>query len=77
MRAGRRVFILPITIIWLSRLEVVTVTVIHAAGHLVLPVLAIELQTKVREVFTIREKTHTRAFSSLKAPTSHFTFRTL
>ena len=33
-----------------------TVTVVHAAGHLVLPVLAIELQNKVHEVFIITEK---------------------
>ena len=51
-----------------------TVTVIHAAGHLVLPVLAIELQTKVREVFAITEKTSTRAFPW---PTSAFTLKTL
>ena len=38
---------------------------------------AVELQTKVREDFTITEKAPTRAFSWLKAPTSAFTFKTL
>ena len=37
----------------------------------------VELQTKVREGFTITEKASTRAFSWLKAPTCAFTFRTL
>ena len=41
------------------------------AGYLV------ELQTKVREDFTITEKAPTRAFPWLKAPTSIFTFKTL
>ena len=36
-----------------------------------------ELQTKVREDFTIRENVPTRAFSWLKEPTSSFTFKTL
>ena len=40
---------------------------------------ALELQTKVRENFTITEKTPTRAFSFswLKLPASAFTFKTL
>ena len=33
--------------------------------------------TKVRDDFTITEKTPTRAFSWLKAPTSTFIFKTL
>ena len=37
----------------------------------------VELQTNVREDFTITEKAPTRAFSWLKAPTSAFTFKTL
>ena len=37
----------------------------------------VEVQTKVREDFTITEKAHTWAFSWLKAPTSTFTFKTL
>ena len=37
----------------------------------------VELQTKVREDFTIMEKAPTRAFSWLKAPTSAFTLKTL
>ena len=37
----------------------------------------VELQTKVREYFTITEKAPTRAFSLLKAPTSAFTLKTL
>ena len=37
----------------------------------------LELQTKVREHFTILEKAPTRAFTWLKAPTSAFTFKTL
>ena len=36
-----------------------------------------ELQTKLREDFTIMEKAPTRAFSWLKVPTSAFTFKTL
>ena len=40
---------------------------------------SIEFQTKVRENFTITEKTPTRAFSFswLKLPASAFTFKTL
>ena len=34
----------------------------------------LELQTKVREYFTITEKAPTMAFSCLKAPTSAFIF---
>ena len=37
----------------------------------------IELQTNVREIFTITEKAPTRDFSWLKAPTGSFTFETL
>ena len=37
----------------------------------------VELQTKVCKDFTIMEKAPTRAFSSLKAATSNFTFKTL
>ena len=37
----------------------------------------VELQTKVREDFTIAENALTRAFSWLKAPTSAVTFKTL
>ena len=37
----------------------------------------LELQTKVREDFTITEKASTRAFSWLEAPTNAFTFNTL
>ena len=36
----------------------------------------LELQTKVREDFTMTEKAPTRAFSWLKSPTSTFTFKT-
>ena len=39
--------------------------------------LVVELQTKVREDFTITEKAPTRAFSWFKAPTSAFTFKTV
>ena len=39
--------------------------------------LLLELQTEVREDFTITEKAPNRAFSWLKAPTSAFTFKTL
>ena len=35
----------------------------------------LELHTKVREYFTITEKTPTRAFSWLKVPTSGFTLK--
>ena len=38
---------------------------------------SLELQTKVREYFTITEKAPTRAFSLLKVPTSTITFKTL
>ena len=37
----------------------------------------VELQTKVREDFTIAENALTRAFSWLKVPTSNVTFKTL
>ena len=37
----------------------------------------VELETKVREDFTITEKAPTRAFSLLKAATTAFTFKTL
>ena len=37
----------------------------------------VELQTKVREDFTIAENALTRAFSWLKAPTYAVTFKTL
>ena len=37
----------------------------------------LELQTKVREYFTITEKAPTRAFSWLKTATTPFTFKTL
>ena len=38
----------------------------------------VELQTKVREEFTITKKASTRAFSRMKSPTSSaFTFKTL
>ena len=37
----------------------------------------VELQTKVREVFTITERVPTRAFSWLKAHTGTFTVKTL
>ena len=36
----------------------------------------LELQTKVDEDLTIKEKAPTRAFSWLKAPTKTFTFKT-
>ena len=39
--------------------------------------LAVKLQTKVREDFTIMKKAPTMAFSWLKVPTSAFTFKTL
>ena len=39
--------------------------------------LVLELQTEVREDFTITEMAPTRAFSWLKPPTSAFTIRTL
>ena len=41
------------------------------------PVSPFEPQTKVRDDFTITEKTPTMAFSWLKAPTSTFTFKIL
>ena len=41
------------------------------------PVSPFEPQTKVRDVFTITEKTPTMAFSWLKAPTNTFTFKIL
>ena len=58
------------------------VTLIQPFYHfIVLPVpvcvCKLELEKKVREVFTIAEKARTRAFSWLKAPTSAFTFKTL
>ena len=37
----------------------------------------LELQTNLREYFTITEKAPTRAFSWLKVPTNAFTFKTL
>ena len=37
----------------------------------------LELQTKVREDFTITKKATPRAFSWLKVPTNAFTFKTL
>ena len=40
-------------------------------------VLQLELQTNVREVFTITEKDPTRAFSWLKAATIVFTLKAL
>ena len=42
-----------------------------------MPELRIELETNLREDFTIMEKTPTRAFSWLKAPTGVFSFKTL
>ena len=39
--------------------------------------LRLELQTKIREDFTITEKAPTRSFSWLKRHTSTFTFKTL
>ena len=39
--------------------------------------IQVELQTNLREDFTITDKAPTRAFSCLKAPTSAFTFKTL
>ena len=39
--------------------------------------IIVELQTNLREDFTIMEKAPARVFSWLKAPTSTFTFKTL
>ena len=39
--------------------------------------IQVELQTNLREDFTITEKVPTRAFSWLKAPTSAFTLKTI
>ena len=39
--------------------------------------LQLELETKVREVFTITEKAHTRAFSWLKVPNIALTCKAL
>ena len=36
---------------------------------------ALEMETNLREVFTIMEKAPTRAFSKLKVPTSTFAFK--
>ena len=44
--------------------------------RIILALLAVELQTKVREDVTIMEMAPTRAFSWLKAPTCAFTFKT-
>ena len=50
-----------------------------ALGCQVVPLhaLVVELQTEVREDFTITEMAPARAFSWLKPPTSAFTFKTL
>ena len=52
-------------------------TVINIPRHSPLPTLPLlELQTKVREYFTITEMAPTRAFSWLKASSRAFTFKT-
>ena len=46
-------------------------------GRHVCRALLLELQTKIREYFTITEEAPIWAFSCLKAPTSAFTFKAL
>ena len=62
---------LTITSLCLRLADLDTGRALHQVGVL------LELETKVREDFTITEKAPTRAFSWLKVSISAFTFKTL